>query len=328
MSIKQRGKGFEAYVAKGDKRYRKIFKSHEDAAQWEAKIKLALLEGRDPTEVYTPSGSWTLGQAVDETYKAIWQGSKGASTAYKNSMACISFFGANVSLSAITTLELQNFVSHLKEQGNSNATCNRKLAALSRCMSYARQCNKLNVMPHIPRQKEAQGRLRWLSDVEEQRMLAIADAWSLSYLRDAIVILVDTGIRVGELLKLRCEDVYDDRIVLIDTKNHKTHVVPLTNRASETLSKLKTLAVQGEVYPTSYETLQAHFNRATEHLEMDGVTIHTLRHTFASRLVQKGVPLQVVSTLLNHTTLTMTMRYAHLAPLNLTDAISKLEPVA
>lgn len=328
MTIKQRGKGFEAYVAKGTQRFRRTFKSFDEAEQWEAKIKLALLEGRDPNVVQTSATGWTLGQAVDETYKAIWQGSKSQATAYKNSLACIKFFGANVSLSAINTLELQSFVSHLKEIGNSNATCNRKLAALSRVMSYARQCNKLGAMPHIPRQKEAQGRLRWLTVDEEHRMLSLADSWSASHLKDAIVILVDTGIRVGELLKLRCEDVHSDRIVLIDPKNSKTHVVPLTSRASETLTKLKTLAVSGVVYPHSYETLQGHYNRATAHLGIEGVTIHTLRHTFASRLVQKGVPLQVVSNLLNHSSLTMTMRYAHLAPLNFTDAISKLEPVA
>ena len=53
-------------------------------------------------------------------------------------------------------------------------------------------------------------------------------------------------------------------------------------------------------------------------------TIHSLRHTFASRLVQKGVPLYTVQKLLGHTDIRTTQRYAHLAPDNLKQAIEKL----
>ncbi len=53
--------------------------------------------------------------------------------------------------------------------------------------------------------------------------------------------------------------------------------------------------------------------------------IHDLRHTFASRLVSKGVPIFDVSKLLGHKSITMTMRYAHLAPEAFESAIAKLE---
>jgi site-specific recombinase XerD len=64
-----------------------------------------------------------------------------------------------------------------------------------------------------------------------------------------------------------------------------------------------------------------------EHLGLENdsqFVIHSLRHTFASRLVQRGVELQVVAKLLGHRSILTTMRYAHLAPQNLADAVKVL----
>ena len=55
------------------------------------------------------------------------------------------------------------------------------------------------------------------------------------------------------------------------------------------------------------------------------VVFHTLRHTFVSWLVQRGTPLYDVATLMGHSTLEMTKRYAHLAPENLRTAVKGLE---
>lgn len=327
MTINARGKGYEAFISHGQKRYRKTFKTHDEAAAWEAKVKLAILEGRDPENIVVQSGDWTLKQGVEACFKAIWGGGKSEKTMAITSGAAISFFGGNVSLSAITTEEIQRWVDYLKSTGNSNATVNRKLAALSRVMSYARQCGKLSALPHFNRQKEPKGRLRWLTDQEESVILNTAKAWSLTNIHAALVVLLDTGIRCGELCKCQKTDVFSDRIVLVDTKNGKTHAVPLTKRAQEALTTLQNSSGDTLVFPAGYEVLKNAFHRITAHCNLNDVTLHTLRHTFASRLVQRGVPLQTVSGLLNHSSLTMTMRYAHLAPLNYTNAIAVLENV-
>lgn len=66
------------------------------------------------------------------------------------------------------------------------------------------------------------------------------------------------------------------------------------------------------------------FGRVADRTGLTDVTFHTLRHTFASRLAQVGVPLNTIRELLGHGTMVMTMRYAHLAPNNLREAVEML----
>ncbi len=74
-----------------------------------------------------------------------------------------------------------------------------------------------------------------------------------------------------------------------------------------------------------YEDVSHTFDRAATKAGFDDVTFHTLRHTFASRMAQRGIPLKAIQELLGHGTMQMTMRYAHLSPNNLRDAVAALE---
>ncbi len=67
------------------------------------------------------------------------------------------------------------------------------------------------------------------------------------------------------------------------------------------------------------------FKRACDAAQIDDFTIHGLRHTFASHLVMSGVDLATVSRLMGHTSISMTMVYAHLSPRHEADAVAKLE---
>ena len=326
MSIKPRGKGFEAYVAVNSTRIRRILPTLEEAQRFEAQARLAILEGKDISSYQgTRSKDWQLDLAIDKCWSAHWKDSKGETTALVNAKAASAFFGRKTYVSEITTQRVAEFIDHLKTTSNSNGTINRKLSALSKVLKYAQQNEALDKLPYIPRQKESQGRLRFLAEQEEQELLDLIRRWSDEELWDCVASLLDTGLRCGELLKVEGRDVRESQVTVWDTKNGREHTVPLTKRTHKIVQARLSTYGNGVLYPISYDSLEKRFKRSVDHLKLEGVTLHTLRHTFASRLVQRGVPIQTVSKLLNHSTIQMTMRYAHLAPSNLSNAIAVLD---
>jgi integrase len=74
-----------------------------------------------------------------------------------------------------------------------------------------------------------------------------------------------------------------------------------------------------------YKDLSRAMARVCTQAGLEDVTFHTLRHTFASRLAQAGMPLNTIRELLGHGDMKVTMRYAHLAPNNLREAVETLE---
>lgn len=325
MSITARGKGFEAYVAVKGVRKRRILPTREEAERWAAATKLSILEGREAPQVLA-SKDWTLLQAVERCHAAHWKDTKGEKSVALNCNAALAFFGRNVYANEVTTQRIAMYIEHLKGQHNSNGTINRKVSALSKVLKYAMQSEALDKLPYIPRQKESQGRLRFLTKGEEDALLSlIALQWSDHDLWECCAVLLDTGMRCGELAKVEGKDVRNGQVTIWDTKNGRDHTIPLTKRASTIITGRVAAHGQGKLFPTPYDALQKRFTRAVDHLGLTDVTLHTLRHTFASRLVQKGIPIQTVSKLLNHSTIQMTMRYAHLAPSNLADAIAALD---
>ena len=102
--------------------------------------------------------------------------------------------------------------------------------------------------------------------------------------------------------------------------------------SSDVISSLKEIkrttkfVFQGDVeLPVSYGSATAALRRICKRTHVRRVRWHVMRHTFASHLVSKGVPLRAIQILLGHSSIVMTERYAHLAPSMLTEAISTLE---
>ena len=163
-------------------------------------------------------------------------------------------------------------------------------------------------------------RRRFLAATEAHRLLAELQGRSPRSYRLALLSLA-TGMRAGEVLGLRGEHVRldDGTISVMDTKSRRDRVVDAPPAAQEILREMNLSPGRrlfsgrrvGGVFFSAVERQGLNTGRQDPR---DRVVFHTLRHTFASWLVQRGVSLYIVANLLGHANLSMTQRYAHLSP--------------
>jgi integrase len=248
--------------------------------------------------------------------------------------------------------------------GKAPATVNRDLAALGSLFSRAIEWGLIDAHPlaTVKQLQEPDGRVRWLSDDEEDRLRAALDArearertarananaWRearryellpvlddaayVDHLKPMVLLSLNTGLRQGETFKLRWDAIDLDLAVLTvrcaTAKSRRIRHVPLNDEALAVLKQWRA-QTQGEfVFPgrdgSHLTEIKTAWGKLLEQAKVADFTWHDMRHHFASRLVMSGVDLNTVRELLGHADLAMTIRYAHLAPAHKALAVAKL----
>ena len=153
------------------------------------------------------------------------------------------------------------------------------------------------------------------------------------HLMPMVLVAINTGLRRGELFGLTWTDVNIlGALVTVtagNSKSRKARHVPLNAEALDALTRWKGQAGGSDlVFPGMGGGRLTNVNKSWEGLVTDANLVefrfHDLRHHFASKLVMAGVDLNTVRELLGHADIKMTLRYAHLAPGKLADAVAKL----
>jgi integrase len=227
-------------------------------------------------------------------------------------------------------------------KGLTAKTINNHLTVLRKCLVLAKEWGRLAVVPTVGFLRVKKPEIDFFTFDEAARLLAAAerDPW-------AVMILcgLRAGLRQGELLELRWDDldlvkgvirvrraIYDG--VVDVPKGGRDREVPMSDELRAAFRELPSRFVSGLVWPgegglnlTKGEAKWPLW-RACKRAGLRRVGWHVLRHTFASHLVMRGVPLKAVQELLGHATIEMTMRYAHLAPDVARDAVKLLDAPA
>jgi integrase len=201
----------------------------------------------------------------------------------------------------------------------------------------ARRTGKVSANParDIRHRKENNNRVRFLSRGENEeyaRLVKVIREKHPEHLAEFIFAL-NTGLRLSSQYGVTYGMIDWTRNVLDipHTKNDEPVHVPLNSdvltalRSLQSWQERKGPIFRNQRHPEKPVLSNDHwFKPALKEAEISDLKWHDLRHTFASWLVQDGVPLDRVSKLLGHKSLTMTMRYAHLAPNQLHEDVALL----
>jgi integrase len=216
-------------------------------------------------------------------------------------------------------------IGHRSKRPVSRATANNELKKFKALINKAVEWGIIprNTINNVKTLQRLDARPR--SYFSAEQLVAIYDADPSS---SAIwQLLANTGMRVSEAMNLRWENVDDQKIRVLSTKEHMTKTrqwrdIPISPGASDALRQLDTTSTY--VLPRMCKmTLRTRFKRACEKAGVIG-TPHELRHTFISHLVMQGVPLRTVQVLAGHKTIAVTEQYAHLAPNHMADMVANL----
>lgn len=222
--------------------------------------------------------------------------------------------------------DLDHLVSTMRSRGNSNATINRKLSALSKLLKKGLKTGEVRSLPEIRRLKEKAGRVRFLEYHEEEALFSAIREQSDWYFQLS-VFLVDTGARLGEAIGLRWNDINKHRATFWLTKSGRSRTIPLTSRACTAVTGncARSQGPFADIKPSQYRATWNEAKKSVGLSDDPDIVPHILRHTCASRLVRGGVDMRRVQTWLGHQSLQMTMRYAHLATDDLDSCVPILE---
>ena len=218
----------------------------------------------------------------------------------------------------ITSDELARYKTTRAANGVGPASINRELALLSVAFNRARRhwkwcrSNPVSEVGLCPGEVR---RDRWLTPAEDARLLPACPPW----VQEFVVFDLNTGLRFGELAALTWADIDLQRKLLIvqKSKNKTKRTVPL-NHAAMAILKNRIRSTQTNLVfyskrhkPYRESSVWRVFKESATHAKVENIRLHDLRHTFATRLVQRGEDLYSVQRLLGHKTAASTQRYAH-----------------
>lgn len=286
---------------------------------------------------------------IDQFLDAVWveQGlSENTLAAYGSDLRIFALCLQGKSLLEVDSADISKFLAIRYKQGIGNRSSARILSSLRRFYGYQIRENKMTVdptalieSPHIGRPLPTS-----LSEQDVELLLAAPEVTNTLGYRDKTMLemLYATGLRVSELVGLKFEQIsFRQGVVRITGKGNKERLVPVGEEAMSWLEGYmdqarKTLLGERQcdyLFVTSRAqgmTRQAFWHIIKRHAKKTGIgktlSPHTLRHAFATHLLNHGADLRVVQLLLGHSDLSTTQIYTHIARERLKDLHTKYHP--
>jgi len=250
----------------------------------------------------------------------LWSGKDCEAASWRQIEALSALLGPKTRLDSIDTKMIDMLILKLSKD-KSGSTVNRYLSALRKFLGWAKDRGYRNAPIDDIKfswRKEVPHRVRWISEDEEAQLEALLppNTWKLVY------VAIRTGCRLSELLTATEGQINGNRIHLWKTKNNKARTIPMSDRTCQFLLEL----VRGDM-PT-YPMVRRHWDKVRAKMGLSGdpqFVFHATRHTCATRLVDVGINVFIIQEWMGHTRIDTTLRYAHVRPKNLDEALLKVD---
>lgn len=250
----------------------------------------------------------------------------------------IPFFG-KVPLDRITTEDIERYKARKLGEELAPKTVNNQLTVLGRCLRSAVDWGRIAHMPRVKLMKAHSQNTDFLTQDEMTRLLGAPIVTSVQLMAFTAL---RSGLRLGELLGLSWSDIdFESNVLTVQhswvrremtsPKSHRIRHIPLGGELRALLYAVR--RSRGFVFPGvgdkpwSTDGAARELKRLCERTGVRKIGWHVLRHTFASHIAMRGVPMRSLQQLMGHSTILMTERYAHLGMTSLHDAVQVLEPV-
>ena len=231
----------------------------------------------------------------------------------------------------LTIDQFRDYLLHLQQQGASFSRCNQAACALRFLLRVTLQ--RSDELPRLPYQRRPKTLPAVLSRQDVQRLL---DATPPGPYRLLFRLSYAAGLRISEVTHLRGRDLDFDRGVLLvrQGKGSKDRLVPLPRTLrDDLLTVVRQRGVAEFLFPGRHGrgslhvgATQRYFHRLVQVCGFPGrVTLHTLRHSYATHLLEAGTDLLTIQKLLGHRDLSTTTRYVHVSTAHLRGAPSPLD---
>lgn len=271
-----------------------------------------------------------LSELLAEAGMKLWRDKEGCETFHSQARRCINFLN-DPDIKDIDTAMVDKFIEKLEELKShrgkplASQTINHNVSVLSTLLRYAKQRDWIDKLPHFSRKRPAGHRVRWLSPDEEVKVFAAMDTAEYLIARKhreemkaIIKILIDTGMRRGEVLGLTRENLDGQWVRLWKTKTGRARSVPLTPEAKELLEKHVPFQIKDHQVHRFWAKVRDEIGLGKD----EQFVLHTLRHTTATRMLRKTKNIAMVQRLLGHTNISTTLRYAHIDDQDLLEAVN------
>jgi integrase len=303
------------------------------AAEYEALLRLRLTRG-EPIEATPHPAAPRFSEFTSEWFDTyVRTNNKPSSQRTKECLLrkhLIPAFGAR-SLDEIGAKEVEQYKAVKLAGGLHPKSVNDHLTVLRRCLRMAEEWGLIDHAPRIRPLRSPPPEIDFLSPAESEKLVADSTepAWD-----GMILVALHAGLRLGELFALETRDVDLDRKILrvarayanrvLGTpKSNRPRYIPMTTGLCEFFSRPRPA---GLVFgPRAYSSASKAIARISARAGLRRIGWHTLRHTFASTLVAAGVSLPAIQALMGHSTISTTMRYAHLGPSALRGAMDAFD---